>query len=185
MLDTALQQWLRFDVFGPGPDAEQRYREGFPKASAERLYELVQSDWLFRMPSLQLAEAQVAGGGRAHMYELAWQAPGNGGVMGAPHGLDGPLLFGTFDARLGPLLLGPEPSADAVALSTRLRAAWTAFAATGDPGWSRYDTRQRLVQVFDSRSQVAVYPEEVSRRIWQDYAFPPLPLLETSSGALL
>ncbi|PVE09918.1 carboxylesterase family protein [Streptomyces scopuliridis] len=165
-------------VFGPGPDAERRYREGFPGAPAERLYELVQSDWLFRMPALRLTEAQIAGGGRAHMYELTWQAPGNGGVIGAGHGLDGPLVFGTFDMRLGPLLLGPAPTADAVELSTRLRTAWTAFATTGEPGWPRYDARQRLVQVFDSPSEVAVYPEEVSRRIWQDHTFAPLPLLE-------
>jgi para-nitrobenzyl esterase len=139
----------------------------------------VQSDWLFRMPTLQLAEAQVAGDGRVHVYELSWQSPGAGGVLGACHGLDGPLVFGTFDARLGPLLLGPEPSADAVELSARYRAAWTGFAATGDPGWPRYDPRQRLVQVFDSPPEVVGYPEEVSRRIWQDHRFSPLPLLGT------
>jgi carboxylesterase type B len=62
--------------------------------------ELVLNDWLFRMPTLRLAEAQAAGGGRAHLYELAWQSPGMGGALRACHGLDGPLLFGTYDAHL-------------------------------------------------------------------------------------
>ena len=65
-------------------------------ATDEQLYELVNGDWLFRMPSLQLAEAQVAGGGRAHVYELTWPAPGLGGTLGSCHGLDIPLVFGTL-----------------------------------------------------------------------------------------
>ncbi|MFG3025320.1 carboxylesterase/lipase family protein [Streptomyces sp. NPDC048254] len=165
-------------VFGPGPDGERAYREAFLGASAGELYELVQTDWLFRMPSLRLAEAQVTGGGRAHVYELTWQAPGNGGAFGACHGLDGTLLFGTFDAHLGPLLLGPEPSAEARSLSSRFRATWTAFATTGDPGWPAYDPDRRLVQVLDSDPVVTAYPEETSRRLWQDHDFPALPLIK-------
>jgi len=57
-------------VFGPGADPAGAYRAAYPGAGAERLYELVHSDWLFRMPSLRLADAQVAGGGRAYAYEL-------------------------------------------------------------------------------------------------------------------
>ena len=95
-------------VFGPGQDGK-KYRDAFPDATAEQLYVQVQTDWIFRMPTLQLAEAQTAGGGRAYLYELAWEAPGAGGMLGACHGLDLPLLFGTFGASLGPLLFGPEP----------------------------------------------------------------------------
>ncbi|TLS48137.1 carboxylesterase family protein [Streptomyces montanus] len=172
--DEQAAQALR--VFGPAPDGERAYREAFPEASAAELYELVQSDWLFRMPVLHLADAQVAGGGRAHVYELTWQTPGSGGALGACHGLDGPLLFGTLDAHLGPVLLGPEPSSEARALSARFRSAWTAFAATGDPGWPAYDNRRRTVQVFDADPRVTPYPEETSRSLWQDHTFGALPL---------
>jgi para-nitrobenzyl esterase len=113
------------------------------------------------------------------VYELTWPAPGNGGIMGACHGLDIPLLFGTFDADLGSLLFaGSEPSPEAEALSSRFRAAWTAFATTGDPGWPFYDTARRLVQVLDADPQVTSYPEEASRRLWQDHTFPVLPLIK-------
>ncbi|MEU9184197.1 carboxylesterase family protein [Streptomyces sp. NPDC048484] len=165
-------------TFGPGPDGERAYRAAFPDASPGELYERVHTDWLFNMPSLHLAEAQVAGGGRAHVYELTWPAPGNGGVLGACHGLDIPLLFGTFDADLGALLFaGSEPSPEARSLSSRFRAAWTAFATTGDPGWPSYDTEQRLVQVLDAEPQVTTYPEETSRRLWHAHTFRALPLI--------
>ena len=59
-----------------------------------------------------------------------------------------------------------------------MRAAWTAFAADGDPGWPAYDTEQRLVQLFDTRPAVTAYPEETSRRIWQDHTFSALPLID-------
>ncbi|MFF6876795.1 carboxylesterase/lipase family protein [Streptomyces sp. NPDC012474] len=165
-------------LFAPGPDGGQAYRTAFPDASASELYERVQTDWLFNMPTLHLAQAQRAGGGRAHVYELTWPAPGNGGALGACHGLDIPLLFGTYGADLGLLLFaGVEPSAEALSLSSRFRASWSAFARTGDPGWPAYDDEQRLVQVLDAEPVVTAYPEERSRRLWEGHEFLPLPLL--------
>lgn len=169
-------------VFGPGGDGARRYREGFPDAGPDALHELVLSDWLFRMPSLHLAQAQAAAGGRAHVYELTWSAPGMGGVLGACHGLDVPLVFGNLDRGQPAALIGEGPPGEAAELSARMRAAWTGFATNGDPGWPAYDTGRRLVRLFDSRPTVTTYPEESSRRIWQDHAFPILPLTGTRRG---
>ncbi|GGY03322.1 carboxylesterase/lipase family protein [Streptomyces hiroshimensis] len=163
-------------VFGPGPDGARRYRDGFPDAGPDELYELVHSDWLFRMPSLHLAEARAAADGRTHVYELTWDAPGMGGVLGACHGLDVPLVFGNLDRGQPAALIGEGPPPEAEELSARMRAAWTAFAAHGDPGWPPYDSGRRLVQLFGARPDVAAYPEETSRLIWQDHTFPVLPL---------
>ena len=164
-------------ILAPGPDGARRYRDAFPAAGPDELYELVHSDWLFRMPSLHLAEAQTAAGGRAHVYELVWPAPGMGGALGACHGLDVPLVFGNLDRGQPAMLIGETPSPEAEALSARMRAAWASFAAHGDPGWPAYDTDQRLVQRFDTRSVVTAYPEEPSRLIWQSHTFPVLPLI--------
>ncbi|GHI06832.1 carboxylesterase [Streptomyces cellostaticus] len=166
-------------LLAPGGEAGERaYRAAFPDDTPTDLYERVQTDWLFAMPSLHLAEAQRAGGGSAHVYELAWATPGNSGVLGACHGLDIPLLFGTFHADLGVLLFaGVDIPAEAQELSARFRRSWTAFARTGDPGWPAYDTGERLVQVLDTEPTVTAYPRETSRRIWEGYEFLPLPLL--------
>ena len=175
--DEQAAQSLR--ALGPGPDGEQAYRAAFPGASAESLYELVQNDWLFRMPTLQLAQAQAAGGGLAYLYELAWAAPANGGILGACHGLDGPLVFGNLDEGFAARLIGPAPYPAAEEVSAQFRTAWTRFAATGDPGWPAYDPQRRLTRIFDLPPAVTAYPEETSRRLWQDH-FPPLPLPLTS-----
>lgn len=100
-----------------------------------------------------------------------------GGALGACHGLDVPLVFGNLSSGLPAMLIGEHPSAEAQELSARIRAAWTAFAASGDPGWPPYDTRRRLVQLFDIPPVVTAYPEEISRQIWQDHTFSALPLL--------
>ncbi|MFJ2830029.1 carboxylesterase/lipase family protein [Streptomyces sp. NPDC087263] len=162
--------------FAPGPDGADRYRAAFPLASPDDLYELVNSDWLFRMSSLRLAEAQTAAGGRAHVYELTWPAPGMGGVLGACHGLDVPLVFGNLTGTPAAMLIGETPSPEAETLSAHIRTAWTEFATHGTPGWAPYTPGQRLTQLFDTTPTVTTYPEENSRVLWQDHVFPPLPL---------
>ncbi|MFE6748836.1 carboxylesterase/lipase family protein [Kitasatospora purpeofusca] len=168
--DTALR------TLAPGPDGAARYRAALPSASPEELHERVHSDWLFRMPTLHLAEARIAAGGRAHVYELTWPAPGLGGMLGACHGLDVPLVFGVLDRGQPAALFGERPSAEAEALSARIRTAWTAFATHGDPGWPAYDTTRRLTLRLDTTPTVAPYPEETSRLLWQHHSFGPLDL---------
>ena len=129
------------------------------------------------MPSVRLADAQIAGGGPAHLYELTWTAPGMGGALGACHGLDVPLVFGNLGSGQTAMLIGDPPSSEATELSSRIRGSWTSFAAHGDPGWPAYDADHRLTQIFDTPPMVTAYPEEVSRLLWQDFTFPALPLL--------
>jgi para-nitrobenzyl esterase len=165
--DTALR------ALAPDPEA---YRAAYLGAGEERLYELVHSDWLFRMPSVRLAEARQRHG-RAHLYELTWQATGMGGdVLGACHGLGLPLTFGNLTAGAAGLLVGPEAPPAATELSARVRAAWIAFAKTGDPGWPAYEPQNRHTWIIDTEPDIAAYPEETSRELWAGYAFDPLAL---------
>ncbi len=159
-------------AFGPGPRAEDRIRAAFPDASAEELLVVSCSDRMFRMPSVHLAEAHTAGGGRSHLCELTWPSPALGGVFGACHFLDVPLVFGVFDGGLPLQLLGSPPSAEAREVSAQMQGAWTAFARGGDPGWAPYDGQQ-LTRVFDvgERGGVRPYPEEASWKLWAD--LPP------------
>jgi para-nitrobenzyl esterase len=155
-------------VFGPGHDAGTRMRAAFPEADAEELYVLAHSDRMFRIPSLHLATAHTAGGGSSHLYELTWPAPAAGGVMGACHALDVPLVFGALDRGLAPLLLGTPPPAEAVDVSAQMQTAWSAFARDGDPGWPAHDEEEQLTRVFDvgERGGVRAYPEQTSRGLW-------------------
>ncbi|MCX5561644.1 carboxylesterase/lipase family protein [Streptomyces sp. NBC_00038] len=173
---TEEQATTALRTFAPAPDGADRYRAAFPLAGPDELYELVNSDWLFRMPSLHLAQAQTAAGGRAHVYELTWPAPGMSGVFGACHGLDVPLVFGNLSDTQAATLIGETPTPEAEALSAHIRNAWTAFATHGDPGWPAYDDARRLVQLLDTQPTVTAYPEDNSRVLWQDHVFSALPL---------
>ncbi|MBM2619585.1 carboxylesterase family protein [Actinoplanes sp. LDG1-06] len=155
------------------PDDLGRYSAAYPGSD---LHEIVHSDWLFRMPSVFLADAHARAGGRTHFYELTWPAPGLGGTLGACHGLDVPLVFGNLTSGRPAMLLGDDPGDDAAALSSQMRAAWTAFATYGDPGWPAYTPDRRLTQIFDVPATVAPYPEQASHQIWQTHPFDPLTL---------
>jgi para-nitrobenzyl esterase len=158
-----------------GPDGEAAYREAYPDAGAEALYELVHSDWLFRMPTLHLAQAHAAGGGgRTFLYQVSY--PASEGDLGACHAIEVPLVFGVWQG-LGQLLFGPEPPQSAVALGEQMRAQWTAFARDGDPGWPAYSVGRRLTRVFDDPPDVVPYPERASLHIWDQHRFGVLDLI--------
>src|SRR6185437_11968259 len=156
-----------------GPDGEAAYRTAYPDADAETLFELVYSDWLFRMPTLHLAQAHAAAGGPTFLYELSY--PASVGGLGACHAIDVPLVFGVY-AGLGQILFGPEPPASAVALGDLMRAEWAAFAAIGDPGWPQYTPGSRLTRIFDDPPDVVPYPERASLHIWDQHRFGVLDL---------
>ncbi|HEY4992096.1 MAG TPA: carboxylesterase family protein, partial [Nakamurella sp.] len=167
---TEDQAAAALSLYAPGPDGVARYRTAGD--SPEQLYDRVLSDWLFRMPSLHLAEAHT---GRTYVYEVTWPAPGMGGALGACHGLDVPLVFGNLTSGQPAMLLGDDLT-EAEFLSGQMRNAWTTFAAVGNPGWPEYDVQERLTRVFDTELTVVPYPEEISRRIWQAATFTALPL---------
>ncbi|MFF3172759.1 carboxylesterase/lipase family protein [Streptomyces sp. NPDC057900] len=162
--DTAL------DLFAPGPGGPDAYRAAHPQAGPEELLETVFSDATFRMPSLLLAEANTAAGGKSFLFELQLSSPT---VGGACHSLDVPLAFGTLESPNGKQLLGEEPAPEAVEVSRELQQAWVRFAATGSPGWAAYDPGRQLTRVLAAEPRTVPYPEQASRRIWQ--GVPPAP----------
>lgn len=151
------------------------YRAAYPEATAGQLYETVHCDWLFRMPSLHLADAQHAGGGQAWMYELCWSFNWE---ERASHSLDLLLVFGTLsidDVRSRPSAL-PHAAAEVVGLSAQMRSDWVRFAAAGDPGWATYDPDERSARVYEAEPTTQPYPEERSRRMWHTHRFDVLNL---------
>jgi para-nitrobenzyl esterase len=163
-------------ALAPDQDGAAAYRAGYPGADAETLFELVYSDWLFRMPSLHLAQAHAAAGGRTFLYELTY--PASFGDLGCCHTIDIPLVFGVY-AGVGQLLFGPEPSASAVRLGDLMRSQWVAFATDGDPGWPPYDADGRATRVYADPPDVAPYPERTSQRIWDQHRFGVLDLTDS------
>lgn len=169
-VDTTLA-WL-----APGPDGGRRYRDSYPEATPAELYELVHSDWLFRMPTVHLAAAQHAGGGSAWLYELCWSFNRE---QGASHSLDFLLVFGTLHPDEVRTHRSAHPhAADQVAeVSRHLRTDWLNFATHADPGWPRHRPADHLTRVYEAQPAVQPYPEEPSRRVWATHRFDTLPLV--------
>ena len=179
---TAEQASRALRILAPGDGGEAAYRAAYPDAGPEGLFELVHSDWLFRMPSLHLAQAHAAAGGRTYLYEVTYPAPVAG--LGACHGIDVPLVFGVYQA-VGQMLFGPEPPASAVALGDLMRSQWAAFAATGDPGWPQYAPGRRATRIFDDPPDVTSYPEQASMHLWDQHRFGVLDLITEPARHLL
>jgi para-nitrobenzyl esterase len=166
--DTAL------DYFAPAPDGPAGYRKAYAGRDAGGLFEVAFSDWLFRMPTLHLAQAHAMSGGTTYLYELAASAPA--GPFGACHALDVPLVFGSYSEGIGLLLTGAEPSAEFVALGDLMRREWLSFASGGSPGWAPYGTEHRTTRVYDLQPDVCSYPEETSMHLWERHMFDALGL---------
>ncbi len=163
----------------PVPNGSTDYRTLYPTLTPAELHELIHADWLFRMPTLHLANAHHAGGGRTWTYELTWSF---NTVEAASHSLDFLLVFGTLTAET----IRNHPAARQNALeelahvSHEMRTAWLTFTAKGTPGWPPYTPTNRLTRVFSSTPQTEPYPEDRSRRIWQSHEFTTLDLPATA-----
>jgi para-nitrobenzyl esterase len=163
--------------FAPAPDGPAGYRKAYPDADPGRLYELVFSDWLFRMPTLHLAQAHAVAGGSTYLYELCAEAPaGPPGMLGACHALDVPLIFGSSGQGAGAMLTGDNPPPEFTALGDLMRSEWLRFAAAGDPGWPAYGTQHRTTRVYDLQPDILPYPEDTSMRLWERHMFDALDL---------
>jgi carboxylesterase type B len=147
---------------GLRPDAVDAYRHAYPGHGDADMFVTMLSDALVRMPTTWVAEAHAKAGGRTWLYDFSWR-----GAMGAAHGVDVPFTFGNPTSRFAARFLGTPPPADFDPLSEQIRAAWTAFATTGDPGWPRYDLDHRRTRTWDTTPSDAADPLAESRRIWQ------------------
>ncbi len=155
---------LAGDGLQPEP-ALAAYRSWYPGASAGELLAAIQTDWYWRIPGLNIANAHAsnARGGATYMYEFAWRgSPQFAGRLGAGHSMEIPFVFDTLGRRTEPLHGANPPQA----LATRMHRAWVAFATSGDPGWPRYDTTRRATMHFDVASAVVDDPLARESLLW-------------------
>ncbi|MBB5916671.1 para-nitrobenzyl esterase [Nocardia transvalensis] len=168
---TASQIATAFDHLAP-PHGQQCYRAAHPAADPTQLFEILTSDWLFRMPSLHLADAAHAGGGRVWIYELAWSFNSR---QGASHCLDFLLVFGTLsptEAAARPSPRGPRTTPRRPSDAHRL----DNLRSRRHTGLGAHDPRSRTTRVYDTTTTDQPYPHRPSRRIWTTHRFDTLDL---------
>ncbi len=191
IIGTNLDEWKLFAMMQPGYDKTdeaammkrleymvsagdakklvEAYRgallkRGGPVTPPEILTAL-QTDIMFRIPALDLIEAQRDNNTPAYNYLFDWKSPVMGGVLGACHGLEIGFVFGTNDD----MMCGTGPEADK--LSASMQDAWLAFAKTGNPStksmgeWPAYG-KDRMTMIIGKNSHVEAAPYEMERAAW-------------------
>ena len=191
VIGTNLEEWKLFSMMQPGwakmDEAEMLKRIGvyMPAEDARKVVEAyrqarkkrgeavtpaeimsaINTDIMFRMPAVDLVEAQRDNKQRVYNYLFTWKSPAMGGVFGACHGLEIGFVFGKYDA----MFCGTGPDADK--LAERIQDAWLAFARTGDPStkslgdWPVYGAK-RMTMLLDKGPAVVAAPYEEERAAW-------------------
>jgi len=171
---------LRMERRVPGEDAAgashgrrlvDAYRRSTrePKTPAD-LFFAMETDRVFGIPAVRLAEAQNTHQKNTFAYLVTWESPMLGGALGACHGIDLAFVFGAIGTPGGKAFAGD--GAEAEALSERMMAAWLAFARCGDPNqpelppWPEYDAKRRATMFFGRCCEVVDDPGAPRREAW-------------------
>ena len=134
------------------------------------LWSALESDRVFRVPAMRLAELQTAVQPAVYAYLFTWQSPYADGSLGACHALDIPFVFGTLDEPHIVPFAGTTPAAHR--LGEQMQDAWVAFARHGDPShpglppWPRYEATRRATMLLGRECGVIDAPYEDERRFW-------------------
>ncbi|MBB5491210.1 carboxylesterase/lipase family protein [Nocardiopsis metallicus] len=158
---------------GLGEGAVAAYRAVHPEASLRELFTEIRGDAMFCEYSVRLAEAQAAAGGSAHFFRFAAQSRTMEGRLGACHAFDLPFAFGNLDCDLAVFLCDGEPDEGYRGLSERMVGAWSAFAATGDPGWPAVRPDATVVRVWDIEDSLTEGDASAVRALWADVSLDP------------
>jgi para-nitrobenzyl esterase len=200
MVGACAEEWLLFDAMNPAaatlqePHLKARLEarvgsrateliEGYRKMLTLRgaptdtasLASAIETDRIFRLPGLRLAEALAARGNPAHHYEFTWRSPMLQGKLRACHAIDIAFVFATHANDEGVAsFCGAGPSADALAAT--VQDAWTSFARTGAPtapalqGWRPYTDANRQTALLDAPVSLAQRRLDGERQLWEGCA---------------
>jgi para-nitrobenzyl esterase len=147
-------------------DAYRRSRSG---ASPSDLWFAIETDRNFRIPAMQLAQAQSRHQPNVFAYLFTWRSPIE--PLRSCHDIDIPFVFGTLDKPGMPAFAGS--SSEAHQLGMQVQDAWLAFAKTGDPShtsageWPPYEPQRRHTKLLDHPCQTVSAPFEHERLVWE------------------
>ena len=196
MVGTTLEEWKLFSAFDPaarsldraGLSARMRKRltadlaepliAAYEAARARRqaaidppeLFAAIETDRVFRIPAVRLAEVHSRHERRVFNYLFTWRSPAMRGALGACHALELGFVFGTNHVEGMTRFAGSGPAAEK--LAGEMQDAWLAFAHSGDPScpslgaWPGYTEERRATMMFGETSRVEDAPLEDERRAW-------------------
>jgi para-nitrobenzyl esterase len=148
-------------------------RSGQSPAEPKDLFFAIETDRVFRIPALRLADAHQAHHANVFLYQFTWESPLMGGALGACHAIELPFVFGIVGREGAEGFAGKGP--DAERLAANMMDAWIAFARTGDPShpglpggrWEPYDARKRATMVMGRECAIDHDVAGAEREAWE------------------
>ena len=154
---------------GQGSAVVEAY-EAVVGGDATRVLEAAMTDRVFRLPAIELLEAQRPHCPDTFAYEFRFESTAFEGALGAAHAVEIPFVFDNLDASGASFFTG-EATEAMRSLAASMADAWASFARDGDPNtdhlpkWPRYDS-SRSTMVFDERIRVEDDPGAEIRQLW-------------------
>ncbi len=135
-----------------------------------RLFEAMSTDAIFRLPAIDLLDAQ-RGHAPTYAYEFHYESSAFGGTLGAAHAVEIPFALDNLDAGGASFFTG-EVTDEMRTLATAMADAWVSFARTGSPTsdglpeWPTYDEDTRSTMILDVDPTIEVDPAGPVRELW-------------------
>ena len=146
------------------------YERGHEPGSVIGVQTAMDTDRIFRIPALRIAEAHQRAGSSTRVYQFAWRSPALGGRVGAGHGLEVPFVFDDFSLPITQAMIGDDAPRS---LTAEMHNSWISFATAGDPAatgmiptWPEYEPRTRQTMIFDEKTAVVSDPARERRVSW-------------------
>jgi para-nitrobenzyl esterase len=164
--------WLESLAGDRADEVIDAYRTERPDLDDSQLQLAMIGDVGFRMPAIRMAEALSARGVDTRMYMATVPAIDLDGIMGSPHAVELPFVFGTTAAASTFVADDPENRR----LSDQVQDLWVSFAQGDAPSsasttWPQYDKDQRATMILDTALRVENDPYPAARQAWGDRAF--------------
>ena len=154
---------------GRGAAMLESYRALMPDAPGSEVFCAYETDRMFRIPTVRLAEARFGQAAPTWHYLFDWPCAWNRRLRSC-HVMEVPFVFGITDQPTGQFFTGGGEAA--ARLSGQVRAAWASFArgnapsASGWPDWPAYSEGGRETLRIGADSVREDDPEAARRRLW-------------------
>ncbi|MGC1509567.1 carboxylesterase/lipase family protein [Ketobacter sp.] len=147
---------------------QKRFQQNNTDVSYSDIFSAFESDRMFRIPSLRIAEQQSKHSEQIFMFQFNWDK----GPLKACHASDIPFVFGHTGTTAGQFLTGGGD--DAAKLSATVQSCWIAFARSGDPStdrvgkWTAFNQDSRQVMCFDTKTGLQEDPFQGTAPLWEN-----------------
>jgi para-nitrobenzyl esterase len=153
-------------------DTYKQAREGKYSTEPKEVLIALITDYIFRISTIRLLEAQSKHQSNTYNYMFTWPSPAFSGALGACHALELPFVFNTLSYPGFKIFVGKSP--DLNAISYKMMDAWIAFARSGNPNnesipqWPSYNVEKRSTMLINTEFKVVENLLDKERAAWDE-----------------